>query len=86
VVVEEAIRVVPPRAVRSGMSRPAIPVGAIKVPRIAKAVKVVTASPRAALIGSLADAIRDASSAGDAGAAKIALEALTLLLAGATGP
>ncbi len=40
----------------------------------------VAASPRAALIESLTDAIRDASGAGDTGAAQVALEALSRLL------
>jgi hypothetical protein len=40
----------------------------------------MAAGPRAALIGSLTDAIRDASGAGDTGAAQVALEALSRLL------
>jgi hypothetical protein len=79
---------VPVRAgtARTRVARAAVPMKPITAPRMKGSTAVaVVATSRAALIGSLTDAIRDASGAGDAVAALIALEALTRLLGEAGG-
>ena len=79
--IEEAIVPVRAGTARTRVARATVAMKPITAPRMKGSTAVaVVATPRATLIGSLTDAIRDANGTGDAVAALIALEALSRLL------
>ncbi|MDB4930713.1 MAG: hypothetical protein JWM10_3197 [Myxococcaceae bacterium] len=79
--IEEAIPPVRAGTTGARAARAVVPLKAITAPKMKSPTGGTgVASPRATLIGSLTDAIRDASGAGDTGAAQVALEALSRLL------